>query len=145
MSRSGATNVADRFWAKVSPTGFCWEWKASIKPNGYGQFGVASGRVVYAHRYAYELLVGPISEGADIDHLCRNRACVNPDHLDPVDRRTNLLRSPITLPGSAARRGACRRGHPWTPDNTRFESGHRICRSCRNASKRVAYQMRSAS
>lgn len=98
--------VEERFWAKVQPTGFCWEWIASLKPNGYGQFSPRPGRVAYAHRYAYELLVGPIPTGADLDHLCRNRRCVNPDHLDPVDRRTNLLRSPITLSGAALRRKA---------------------------------------
>lgn len=142
VSAYQGTQVGERFWAKVQPTGFCWDWTASIKPNGYGQFSVTTQpkqRVAYAHRFAYELLVGPIPEGMELDHLCRNRMCVNPDHLEPVDRRTNLLRSPITFSGLAVRQDTCGRGHPWVPENVRLESGRRICRTCRNARKRALY------
>src|SRR4051812_41628217 len=82
-----------RFWEKVEKEGAvpadrpslgpCWEWTA-FKLRGYGQFSPWKGLLCRAHRYAYELLVGPIPEGHELDHLCRNRGCVNPAHLEPV-------------------------------------------------------------
>ena len=66
----------------------CWEWRAFIRPNGYGQFN----KNEYAHRVSYEEFVGPIPEGLVIDHLCRNRSCINPEHLEPVTQHENLLR-----------------------------------------------------
>ena len=76
----------------------CWIWTGKRVHNGYGTFSyrVAGKRVYhYAHRYGYEALVGPIPPGLDLDHLCRRRDCVNPDHLEPVTRRENLSRSPL--------------------------------------------------
>ncbi|WP_220188598.1 HNH endonuclease signature motif containing protein [Streptomyces phytophilus] len=112
-----------RFWAKVQPTGFCWEWTAS-KLRGYGQFGLRAGKLVRAHRFAYELLVGPIPEGLELDHLCRNRSCVNPDHLQPVTHRLNAGRRPM--------RSHCPNRHEFTPENTYEHAGHRYCRTCRS-------------
>ncbi len=81
-----------RFWAKVSKTDECWLWTGS-KNDGYGKFRpVANQRPVLAHRYAYELLVGPIPRDLTLDHLCRVHSCVNPEHLEPVTRRENILR-----------------------------------------------------
>lgn len=111
----------DRFWAKVNRNGPipehrpnlgpCWQWTASIKKNGYGQFNAdGHNRIVRAHRYAYEAMNGPIPAGYDLDHLCRNRACVNPAHLEPVTRRVNLLRGE-TNGGIVSRTGRCLRGH----------------------------------
>lgn len=73
----------DRFWEKVDKSGECWLWTAYTTKKGYGQTHIG-GKTKYAHRVAYELSVGPIPDGKELDHLCRNRACVNPDHLDPV-------------------------------------------------------------
>lgn len=70
----------------------CWTWTGTVTPGGYGLFG-ASGKNKYAHRFAYEHHVGPIPEGLEIDHLCGNPSCVNPDHLEPVTPRENTLRS----------------------------------------------------
>jgi hypothetical protein len=89
--------LAERFWKKVSPTGFCWEWTAATLKarGGYGVFGwneLGRNVTVYAHRFAYEMLVGPIPAGMQLDHLCRNHVCVNPDHLEPVAPGTNTSR-----------------------------------------------------
>src|SRR2546426_12646273 len=81
----------NRFWSLVEMSLFCWEWTGKKFKNGYGCFRIR-GRHFMAHRRAYEMCVGPIPCGLDIDHLCRNRGCVNPSHLEPVTRRDNLLR-----------------------------------------------------
>lgn len=84
--------VADRFWRLVDKSGDCWLWMGA-KWKGYGQFGVQQSPGVWplrkAHRVAYELIVGPIPDGMQLDHLCRNPSCVNPDHLEPVTNREN--------------------------------------------------------
>lgn len=84
-------NPERRFWQNVSKSAGCWEWQGAVMGGGYGAIKV-EGRRVPAHRFAYELLVGPIGEGLEIDHLCRNRSCVNPEHLEPVTRSVNVKR-----------------------------------------------------
>lgn len=121
--------LAERFWAKVEKTDSCWVWTAATYPNGYGEFGI-EGRTCLVHRVAWELLVGPIPDGLDLDHLCRNRLCVNPDHLEPVTRRENLLRGE-TIPAFHAAQTHCVHGHEFTPDNTHIErNGSRRCLRC---------------
>lgn len=94
---------AERWWAKVTrePSG-CWRWTAAICPiTGYGKFHVGEGRsIANAHRFGYLMLVGPIEDDLTLDHLCRNRWCVNPDHLEQVTRGENVRR------GFAARQAA---------------------------------------
>lgn len=89
-------NDKKRFLSKIKKTDSCWEWTAYIHPGGYGRFGVTiapkSKKIVYAHRFSYELFNGDIPEGKVIDHLCRNRSCVNPEHLELVDTYTNNIR-----------------------------------------------------
>ncbi len=115
--------VEDRFWAKVNADGPCWEWDARRHETGYGQFHPQPGRTVYAHVFAWEVLIGPVPAGLELDHLCRSRHCVNPDHLEPVTRRENVIRSCG---------GRCRRGHALTPANTIvYRNGARTCRTCR--------------
>lgn len=106
----------------------CWLWTASIHPTGYGQFQL--GR---AHRVAYELRNGPIPDGLTLDHLCRVRNCVNPDHLEPVTRKVNILRG-MGLSAQRARQTHCTRGHPFDEANTHIRpNGTRRCRACDRA------------
>lgn len=93
--------LADRVFEKVDVTLFCWEWKGAICPGtGYGHVGLGrrTDGVGVVHRVVYELLVGPIPPGMDLDHLCRNRACCNPDHLEPVTRSVNNRRGALSNP-----------------------------------------------
>ncbi len=130
---------ADRFWAKVNvgERGDCWEWTASLS-HGYGQFWIqgANPQRQKAHRVAYEMIVGPIPEGLQIDHLCRNRACVNPSHMQPVTRRENLIRG-NGFAGLNDRKTHCPRGHEYIPSNTILWQGKRKCRSCDNDRQRL--------
>lgn len=129
-SQRSHPTIEGRFWGKVdrsAPNG-CWEWTGNITAKGYGLFTVRPGpRTVSVHRFAYELVVGPIPEGLQLDHLCRNRKCVNPAHLEPVTNRENYMRSPRT--GTETH---CKRGHEFDSDNTYLRpNGSRVCRECR--------------
>lgn len=123
-----------RFWAKVEPTGFCWNWTARTMPTGHGQFRGDGGSVL-AHRWAYEYLVGPIPGGLVLDHLCRNTRCVNPDHLDPVTNAENVLRG-FGPTASHARKTHCPRGHELPP---KVAGRKRTCRECERARDRARY------
>lgn len=116
----------------------CWLWTRAKSGAGYGQLRVA-GKVVYAHRFAYELLVGPIPEGLTLDHLCRVRACANPKHLEAVTLRANLLRG-TSRNANNARKTHCLRGHPFSGPNLYVrKDGHgRECRACNTIRKRAS-------
>jgi hypothetical protein len=131
----------ERFWDKVDFGDWldCWHWKANTLPTGYGRIGTND----YAHRVAYELLVGPIPDGLTIDHLCRNTSCVNPLHLEAVTLRENILRG--TSPAAQqAKRTHCPQGHPLDDENTYTWRGHRRCKACNREACRRAYAKRRA-
>lgn len=109
----------------------CWDWVGARISNGYGMFTYQARRQM-AHRVSYELFLGPIPEGLELDHLCRNRACINPSHLEPVTRQENVRRGEA-FAGVNARKTHCIRGHEFTPENThrrKDRPGTRECKTC---------------
>ena len=138
---SADTILADhpRFWSKVDASGDCWEWIAATNELDYGQYVPGDNKKVKAHRFAYELLVGAIPKGLELDHLCRNHRCVNPDHLEPVTHRVNMLRG-YGITRRAASATHCPKGHKYSTANTYIsKQGYRSCRLCRAESSRKHY------
>lgn len=121
-------SLEKRFWEKVDKTGDCWLWTAMLNTGGYGLIRVAR-KMVFAHRLAFEMVRGPIPDGLFLDHLCRVRHCVNPDHLEVVTMRENVLRG-IGPTAKQAAQSHCLRGHPFEGENLRIYRGKRICRAC---------------
>jgi hypothetical protein len=129
--REAQVDLDHRFWAKVAKGSEmeCWPWTAAKNPEGYGNFKLG-GVVVRAHRVAYELAAGAIPAGLEIDHLCRNPSCVNPNHLEAVTHDVNLLRGNAPA-ARQARQTHCKRGHELTAGNLYAHRSKRDCRVCR--------------
>jgi hypothetical protein len=124
------------FFARVnrSVPGGCWYWLGSFFRDGYGRFK-HGGRDDVAHRVSYELAKGPIPDWLELDHLCRNRGCVNPAHLEAVTGRVNVLRGE-TIVRTNAEKTHCSKGHPLSGDNLFIRrDGRRRCRTCERASQ----------
>ena len=146
-NRNTPESVLARVDALVSivPITGCWMWMQRISPQGYGLISVMM-KTTTAHRVVYEAVRGRIQRGMELDHLCRNRWCVNPDHLEPVTHKENVAR------GLSAKRPECKRGHPYVPSNIiNRRDGARQCRECdsllraeRRARKRKAKPARLA-
>jgi hypothetical protein len=118
-------NHVPRFWSKVEKTDGCWIWRGATSGRGYGAFYLARGNKILAHRAAYQMVIGPVPDGADLDHLCRNKMCVNPAHLEAVSHAENVRR------GAVPNREFCRRGlHRITADNI-YPGTKGSCYQCR--------------
>ena len=135
----------ERFWGKVLWYGDCAIWQGALSWNGYGQFWTGTRKQV-AHRFAYEFYIGDVAAGLELDHLCCNRSCVNPFHLEPVTGSVNCRRglrhTLITH---------CPYGHPYTKENTYIRANgkyRRECRMCRrgsnNSRRRKPWEKHSA-
>lgn len=121
-----ARPVWDRLMDKFTVGDGCWEWNGSKTGHGYGKV-LHQKRIRVAHRVLYELLVGPVPDGLELDHLCRNPGCVRFDHLEPVSHAENIQR--------AHDRDHCKRGHERTPENTYQYAYGRRCKPCQQANQ----------
>lgn len=123
------------------PNSGCWLWERHIKNNGYGTITIKDGGrwlTKHAHRVSFQAFVGPVPDGLDLDHKCRVRSCVNPDHLEPVTRSVNLSRSPIM--NRQLGKAHCPAGHLYSGLDNR---GARICHKCLAANAK-AFRERKA-
>jgi len=145
-------HLMERFKEKyqIDDSSGCWNWTAYRRKDGYGEISLGGREMSrgLAHRVSYENLVGPIDPRLEIDHKCRNRACVNPLHLEPVTRLENTMRGllPTVQIARHAAVTACPRGHEYTTENTYVATTakgyhNRMCRACareRAAERRLA-------
>lgn len=107
----------------------CWEWQGTIR-KGYGRYKSKDRKNVAAHRYIFEILVKKIKDGMIIDHVCRVRNCVNPDHLREVTPRINALENTISIAAMNTNKTKCQNGHIFNNDNTKYTKAGRICKKC---------------
>ena len=121
----------------------CWQWIGTVRQDGYGAYKEyrydknrnRSHKTHYAHRLIYEIWAGPIPEGLCLDHLCRNRSCVNPMHLEPVTLEENIRRGEGVK--HQARKTHCPKGHPYDEENTTRRNGRRHCKACHRERQRI--------
>jgi hypothetical protein len=128
----------DRFLTKFDKSDSCWVWNAGKDSGGYGNFWYR-GTAVKAHRFSYELFVGKIPESLQIDHLCRVRSCVNPEHLEAVTKDENYRRGMGML--YHKNKTHCPRGHEYDEENTYLYKGKRNCKTCRR-NQTIAHSLR---
>lgn len=154
------TTIEQRFWSKVErgAPDDCWPWAEGLTAGGYGKFSGPRGATMLAHRYGYELVVGPIGEGLNLDHLCHTRVresctdvavcphrkCVNPRHLEPVTMGDNLQRG-NTFQRANSEKTHCPADHEFDEANTQVNPrGERQCRACRREQARASRARKKA-
>lgn len=130
-NKATKTNTPDKILSKVKITKGCWLWTGYIRKDGYGGTKVSQKHYM-VHRYMYELCFGKVPEGLVLDHLCRNRACCNPNHLEPVTSLENIRRGNA---GHNKFNTHCKQGHEWTKENTAIAyyapgKPFRRCKAC---------------
>lgn len=143
------TPVMQRILAKAEQgENGCWNFTGYLQPKGYGTIQIGRKNTT-AHRAMYEAIYGELPDDLVVDHLCRNRACVNPMHLEPVSIRENNLRSPISKATVNGQKTHCPRGHEYTPENTRLQKSRtggvkplRSCKECRREQDRLKSRKR---
>lgn len=144
----GAPNTGKRYvhghnatppepWYDIDPISNCWNWNRYVGVNGYGRVDTGQRRY-QAHRFMYTRLIGMITPGFTLDHLCRNKKCVNPYHMEPVTSRVNTLRGTATSAVNA-RKTECIKGHKFKGKNLVITELQRVCRTCRNGSALKRY------
>jgi HNH endonuclease len=145
MSRWEPLTVEERFWNHVEVTESCWLWTGALNQYGYGNFVVKASRPtknIGAHRFSHLIFKGPIPKGKEIDHLCKVRRCIHPQHIESVTHRENLMRGE-TLGALNARKTHCYKGHSLSGDNLLIKyNGFRSCRVCQKKKNRRAYLKR---
>ena len=138
-------DVVERIWNKViiDPVSGCWNFTGASTKEGYGRIHL-DGRLQLPHRVMYEKLIGPIPNGLELDHSCRNPSCCNPEHLEPVTPQVNQLRG-NTVSSRNALVTCCPKGHPYDKENTRVRpDGSRNCKECDRESARKRYWKKKA-
>lgn len=132
-------SVEQQLTAKLDRSGgpdACWPWTGSLRSNGYGML-CSRGQQISSHRASYQTYIGPIPDGMALDHTCRNRACGNPMHLEPVTNKVNVLRGVGPTAQNAAK-SHCVNGHLFDEQNTRIDrGGKRACRTCQRERARA--------
>lgn len=126
-----------RFWRHVSPepNSGCWLWDGALSPWGYGVIGIGPQKTQCAHVVSWLIFrVQPIPDGYEVDHKCRVRSCVNPDHLEPVTHQENCRRGDQGK--HLSQRTQCPRGHLYAGSNLQVYGGRRFCRECQNSRRR---------
>lgn len=123
--------LLENFWKRVDKTSYCWNWTGYINATRYGEINTPEVKHMLAHRFSYRQFVGELKPGMHIDHLCLNKLCVNPDHLEQIDKNVHGIRS-ATINLKRNEREYCHEGHKFTATNTTLfiQGGGRICRVC---------------